>query len=210
MTSTVTPPRAVVFDLGGVVCRFLPARRLQAMAQAADLSTEAVQTRLWDSGFDRDCDRGRYDAAGMVAQINARLGCRLTADEAGRLWTLAFEPERAVLALVGAVREHRPTALLTDNGALLHEALPAHLPRVAEAFGPLMFSCQFGRLKDDPELFRLAAARLGLPGPALVLVDDSPTALTTAAAAGWQTLAFTDATQTGAALWARLGLPVTS
>ena len=42
MTATV-----VLFDLGGVACRFLPARRLAALASACDLSERAIHERLW-------------------------------------------------------------------------------------------------------------------------------------------------------------------
>ncbi len=200
-------PLAVAFDLGGVVCRFRPERRRAALARAAGLSEAAVQERLWDSGFDRECDEGRHDSAAMLAGINARLGCRLDALAARRCWALAFAPDPAVLRLVGEVRSQVPTLLLTDNGPLLRDALPDHLPQVAQAFDRLLFSCEFGRLKAQPELFREAARRLGHAEAALLLVDDSPAALASAASAGWQTVAFTGAAEAAVELRARLGLP---
>jgi putative hydrolase of the HAD superfamily len=76
--------RAVAFDLGGVVCRFLPERRLRALAQAARLPEQEVQARLWASGCAADCDRGRHDADDRANEIDARLGCRLARAEARR------------------------------------------------------------------------------------------------------------------------------
>jgi hypothetical protein len=53
-------------------------------------------------------------------------------------------------------------------------------------FQAFVISSQEGRLKDDPELFAIAAARMGLPAEAMLFVDDWPPHVQTALAAGFQ------------------------
>lgn len=53
-------------------------------------------------------------------------------------------------------------------------------------FHAFVISSQEGRLKDDPELFAIAAGRMGLPAEAMLFVDDWPPHVQTALAAGFQ------------------------
>jgi HAD superfamily hydrolase (TIGR01509 family) len=53
-------------------------------------------------------------------------------------------------------------------------------------FDAFVISAQEARLKDDPELFAIAAARMDLPPKAMLFVDDWPPHVQTALAAGFQ------------------------
>jgi FMN phosphatase YigB (HAD superfamily) len=53
-------------------------------------------------------------------------------------------------------------------------------------FHAFVISAQEARLKDDPELFAIAAARMGLPAEAMLFVDDWPPHVQTAIKAGFQ------------------------
>ena len=50
----------VFFDLGSVVCRFYPERRLAAIRAATGLDEREIHERIWGSGLDDRMDRGRY------------------------------------------------------------------------------------------------------------------------------------------------------
>jgi putative hydrolase of the HAD superfamily len=178
----------VVFDLGGVVCRFEPARRLAALAAHSDLTPREIQARLWDSGFDADCERGRYSAAETRAEVRARIGYRGDDDALLAAWARAFLPDDDVLALADRLRARFGLALLTNNGPLLREALPRHLPELAQRFDPLLCSCELCLVKPRPELFRAAGRRLASPPEQLLLVDDSEANVVAARRCGWQAL----------------------
>jgi beta-phosphoglucomutase-like phosphatase (HAD superfamily) len=49
------------------------------------------------------------------------------------------------------------------------------------------------KVKPDPELFRLAASRLGVPPPACVVFEDSPNGMRAALAAGMRCVAVPNA-----------------
>jgi hypothetical protein len=67
------------------------------------LSAEEVQRRLFTSGFDQDCDRGRYDLEQQCAEICARLGVSWDQSELADLWAQTFEPDPDVLAVLDKV-----------------------------------------------------------------------------------------------------------
>jgi FMN phosphatase YigB (HAD superfamily) len=53
-------------------------------------------------------------------------------------------------------------------------------------FHAFVISAQEARLKDDPELFAIAAARMGLPAEAMLFVDDWPPHVQTALGVGFR------------------------
>jgi putative hydrolase of the HAD superfamily len=187
----VTNLRFVLFDLGGVVCHFLPARRLAAFAAATQRRAQDIQSKLWDSGFSQQCDAGRYSAAEMYTQICRRLGVSLPRCEVSRLWALAFEPNAEVFAIAAALRRHLPTGLLTNNPPLLREAFPAYLPEMERHFDPIIFSYQHGSCKPRPALYEAAERRIGVTAQATLLIDDALANVRGAETAGWQAIHFT-------------------
>jgi putative hydrolase of the HAD superfamily len=189
--TSVTNLRLVFFDLGGVVCHFVPARRLTAFAARTQLQVEEIQTVLWDSSFAAQCDAGQYTSTAMYAQICQRLGMSLPRHEVKRLWALAFELNAEVIAIATALRRHLPTGLLTNNPPLLWEALPAFLPDIARCFAPIIFSYQHGACKPSPALYEAVVRRTGVEAPATLLIDDAQSNVHGALAAGWQAIHFT-------------------
>ncbi len=166
--------RLVLFDLGGVACRFRPARRLAALAAATGLAEGEIRARVWDSGLDAEMDRGRYGLADACRAVADALGRALAPDALLQAWARAFEPDPEVLALVGAARRARRVALLTDNGPILLAAVPRHLPALASGFDSLLFSCELGAVKPLPECFAAALRRADVRPEEALLIDDAP------------------------------------
>lgn len=180
----------VVFDLGGVVCRYLPERRLDELAAATKLTGSDVEEAIHGSGLDAAADRGELDLAGNVAAVRAALGRRLPFERLLEIWASAFELDPDVVAL--ARRLDRRTAILTDNGPLLEECRNRGLLRIAEPFDPILMSWRLGACKPDPVVFERAARALGSPPDRLLLIDDSAANVRGARDAGWQALLHTD------------------
>lgn len=164
-------PRVFLFDLGGVVCRFHRERRLERLGAACGLSARRVESELYGAGLIAAWDRGQGSAEEVEGEIGRRLGFAGTAEELRRIWCGAFEPDPEVLAAADLVRD-RPTALFTDNDALLRAGLPERLPEVNDRFDVLAFSCALGATKPAEEAFAGALGLLGaVPGEAF-FVDD--------------------------------------
>ncbi|WP_169952749.1 HAD family phosphatase [Microbispora sp. H11081] len=195
---------AVLFDLGGVVCRFRPERRLAGLADACRVPAERVEEVLFSSGFDHLCDLGEASQDDILLRVRDGLGftgdLRLLQD----LWCRAFEPDPEVLALVDRVRPRR-TGLFTDNGPLLLDALPRAFPEVAGRFDALAFTCVLGRTKPDPEAFSAALALMGADAGSTLFVDDSARNVEAAGELGIRAVRFTDAAALAGQLDAILG-----
>jgi hypothetical protein len=82
-------------------------------------------------------------------------------------------PKRGGAGLGSTVRGDDPRlGVLTENWPSVEIAYQRLGLR--PLFHAFVISSQEGRLKDDPELFAIAAARMGLPAEALLFVDDWP------------------------------------
>lgn len=193
---------AFVFDLGNVVCDFVPERRLAALAAAVGRPEAEVHAALWGGPFSDDCDSGRLGGRDAHEVVARTLGFGGSYDELADIWALAFAPVPAVLALVDAVRALAPTALLTDNPEILYDALPRVFPEVASRFDSLFFSFQLGTLKPDPKVFDHVTGVLGCEPGEVLFVDDSARNVAGAEATGWRAVRFTGS----AALATELGL----
>jgi FMN phosphatase YigB (HAD superfamily) len=181
---------AVLFDLGDVVATYDPGPRLARYAERSGRTTEEVRALLQDSGFSEDCDRGAYTARQMQTETCRRLGCVFSRDELLMLQALAFTVRPSMLALAGEVARRARTGLLTNNSPLLEEAFPERFPGVCQTFDPILFSHQFGGTKPSAALFEKVAARLELPPPEILLIDDQERHVQGARSAGWEALRF--------------------
>lgn len=183
-------PELILFDLGDVVCQFLPQRRLDALSEATGLSTTELYERLWESGLTSAFDRGEYPRAEMVAAINTAIGVDLPDADLTDIWCLAFETNHEVVARAREMRTDHRVGMLTNNPPLLFETIPTHFPEIAKTFEPILFSSVFGVRKPDPAIFRAVEEHLGLAPEMLMLIDDSPANVDAARARGWRGVVF--------------------
>ncbi|MGW5420392.1 HAD family hydrolase [Streptomyces sp. NPDC003943] len=197
-------PEVILFDLADVVCRFHPQRRLTVLAEACGVSAERAEQVLYESGRVARWDRGLGSVAEIHRTLREELGYPGDTADLHEVWCSAFEPDPAVLEIVDRLRP-LPTALLTNNDALVLEALPEVLPQVAARFDPLLFSCLLGATKPDPAAYTRALRLVGVPPEAALFIDDKPSNVAGARAVGITALHFTGAAQLDAALAELLG-----
>ena len=190
---SLTTVDLVVFDLAGVVCRFDADHRLAVLGEAAGLAPEVVQQRIWEAGIDAAGDRGKLSAAEMRDAVRGALG--LTVDDARlrALYISAFTVDPAVLAVVDRVRADVATALLTNNGPLVLEAMEHELAEVGRRFDPWGFACRYGAEKPDPAIFRALCDEARVAPEAVFFIDDSPEHVAAAQQLGIRAHHFTDA-----------------
>lgn len=185
-------PEVLVMDLGGVLCGWLPDRRLHTLAALSGLPPGTVDELVFASGFDDAAERGRFDLAGFTDELRSLLGLGPdVGDDALRAaWATAFEPDARVLALVD--RATCPTAVFTNNGPLLEAALHHELAAVGEVFDRVLCSWHVGATKPDPAAYAGATEALGVHPSVVLFVDDSDANVTAALEAGWQAHHYTD------------------
>lgn len=188
-------PSIVLFDLGDVLARFDPAPRWAEYARRSGLTPAEVLERLSTDDFWRDTDRGRYSADQMDRRICELLGCAFTRAELLRLQAAAFAVRPEVLRIAQRVATRTRVGILTNNAPLLEQALPIHLPELARAFDPILYSFEFGHVKPERALFEAVTARLALAPREIFFVDDQERHVAAARAVGWSALRFESAEQ---------------
>jgi HAD superfamily hydrolase (TIGR01509 family) len=75
------------------------------------------------------------------------------------------------------------TAVASSSDAVVIQSTLKH-GRMAHLFDVVIGGDEVSRGKPDPEIFLLAAARVGVPPPACVVIEDSPHGIAAARAAG--------------------------
>jgi HAD superfamily hydrolase (TIGR01509 family) len=131
--------------------------------------------------------RGLADSAGVLQRHGVRLPVQeivdtLTADVLSRLsGPLPWRP--GALELLRALREAGvATALVTMSLRRMAEAIAARIP--FPAFDAIVSGSDVARPKPFPDAYEQAAALLGVDPADAVAIEDSPTGLAAAAAAG--------------------------
>lgn len=178
-------PAVALFDLGGVLFHYEPAVRWQALAEVTGLTATEVHKRLSGSGYAQACDQGRYRGARAFEAGVRALGHRLSRERFTYLWTSAFRPDERVLAIAGRVKQTAQVALLSNNSDLVREGLERLWPAVLAPFMPRIFSTDLGLTKPDPRAYLKAAELLGTPADRILVIDDSPANIASAASLGF-------------------------
>jgi epoxide hydrolase-like predicted phosphatase len=167
-----TSPRAVVFDFGGVLwdMRWDVARELDRLH---GLPRSSVFETIYGSPAWAEIERGVGDPVAWFDEAHRELERR-----AGRALPRLHEEWRKAQALidrnVALVRALRPPyrcSILSNADLSLRGRLEGELA-LHHLFDDIVVSAEVGMAKPAPEIFRLAAERLGLPPAACVFVDD--------------------------------------
>jgi len=203
----ISPPKAVIFDIGNVLISWNPEAyydRLFGQARRNALF-EAVDLH----GMNEEIDAGKPFRATVLAWAArypqwaaeilhwhdnwAELAAPLMADS----WALLRQLRRAGV----------PVFALTNFGdETFSFAEQTPYPQLAE-FDRRYISGRMGVTKPNPQIYAMLEADCGLRGVDLFFTDDRTENIAGAAARGWRTHLFEDATGLAAALRSA-GLPI--
>ena len=162
----------MVFDFGGVLwdMRWDVAR---ALSEQHGLPRSSVFETLYRTDAWRDIERGIGDAEAWKARAHAELETRAgrTLPALHEEWRRAQRPIAANLELVGRLRPPYKVSVLSNADGSLRGRLEDEM-RIHHLFDDIVCSAEVGMAKPEPEIFRLAAGRLGLDPAECVFVDD--------------------------------------
>ncbi len=180
---SATPPRALVFDLDGVLVDSEPvhhraARRLVA-PQPLGEEDYARFTGLAIEPF-MEWVRDHYGLEDPVEELTRRYSALVTAE----LRRGSLEPLDGARELIAAARAAGWAVGLASQS--IAEWVHATLEGcgLTSAFDVAISGDDIERGKPEPDIFLLAAGRLGVAPAACVAIEDSPAGVQSAAAAG--------------------------
>ena len=183
--------RAVVFDLGNVVCAFDPERRLSELARLTGLPPALIHDAIWTSGLDTRAESGELHPAEIERAILDALDNACDAHALRVAWSRAFIPDPAVCAVVERV--DLPRFAFTNNGPLLTECLAHELESVERLFRRVICSWQLRARKPDAVAFERLSTELQREPAELLFVDDNVDNVTSAQTVGLTAIQFTTA-----------------
>ena len=145
----------------------------RTLCEQHGLPRSSVFETLYKTATWRDIERGIGDPAAWKARAHADLETR-----AGRPlpalhdeWRRSQRPIAANLELVARLRPPYKVSVLSNADISLRGRLEDEL-RIQHLFDDVVSSAEVGMAKPEPEIFRLAAGRLGLDPAECVFVDD--------------------------------------
>jgi putative hydrolase of the HAD superfamily len=200
----MTPARAVVFDLGGVVVDWQP-ERLIATAAPDAATRERVRREIFEHPDWLELDRGTLGHDDAIRRFAARSGL----DESRVAALLVRVPPSLIprpdtLALLRALHAGGHALYYLSN---MGEPSFGHLER-SHDFWPLfaggIVSCRVRLLKPEAAIFDRLLQQYGLAARATVFIDDLQRNVDAAAALGLTAIRFTSAAQCEQALRAFL------
>ena len=192
MTTRLTEPtpKGLILDFGGVLTRAQPTDLVEEMARVAGLPIDDFQSRYWRHRGDYDGGLTGFeywarvlDGVGVSVATIEQL---IEADAAS--WS-DFRPEMWELAAAFRARGGR-TAILSNGVPEIIARIRAGRP-LETWFDAVVVSCEVGRYKPDPIIYRIWLERLRCAAADALFVDDRAENLEAAAAEGLTTLHFT-------------------
>ena len=175
----------VIFDMDDVLCDYHVETRIAHLAEVSDRSADFVRRAIWETDFLDRSDRGEFSSHDYLAEFGRLLGYPLSRAEwiAARKAAMPAFPD--MLALVGALKQRMPVALLTNNDHLVAETIGELFPEIVPLFGERLFvSASFGLAKPDPACFIACCEAIGVLPRESFFTDDRAENIAGAAQAG--------------------------
>lgn len=200
---------AVLFDFGGVLTTNVW-DTFSDFCRKEGLDPGAVKTLFREDpdalALLRKLETGAIDEQEFEGEFGRRLGL----DDHDGLIDSMFAGMRPDEPMIVAVRQLRESGLRT--GLLSNSWSTAHYDRdlLSELFDAVVISAEVRMHKPQPEIFRLAAERVGQPPEACVFVDDLRENCEGAEAVGMTAILHRDSETTLARLSELTGVPLSA
>ncbi|MCM0000961.1 MAG: HAD family phosphatase [Erythrobacter sp.] len=180
-------PAAVIFDFDGVIA---DSEMLANLVLAEELTRLGLPTTL-EQSYDRYVGT-RWGE--MIALIEEGLGRPVPPEWGGHLSDTMMARFRRDLAEVPGAGDfaralgERPRGIASSSSPA-RLALCLEVLGLAEAFGAHVYSAELvTQGKPAPDIYLLAAERLGVPPSACLVIEDSPSGVRAAKAAGMEVI----------------------
>ncbi len=170
------PIRAVIFDYGNVLSYALDPGSRNEMQRLAGVPADRFQAAYFRdrAAYDRGDASLRDYWTGVIAPYGAPPSDELlrklvVADAEG--WMRIREP---MVAWAKALKAAGIRTAILSNMPIDHRHYIVERLAWIREVDVRVFSAEIGRVKPEPEIYRICLERIGLPGAACLFIDDLP------------------------------------
>jgi glucose-1-phosphatase len=202
--------KAVIFDMGGVLLRTEDQTPREQLAAKYGLSPAELYRRVfdtevsWQGTLGKVSDRDVWQSIGKDFQLTqAELDAFEEAFWKGDIL------DRDLIVFIDQLRKICSTALLSNAWSGARSLLRDHY-NVLHVFDVVVFSCEVGLAKPDPQIYACVIEKLGVRPDEAVFIDDVPHNIDAARQAGLQGIVFGSTQQVVRELSNLLGLPASN
>jgi glucose-1-phosphatase len=182
---SLTLPKALLFDLGGVMLNVDIGLACQAWSRYSTYTSEEIAARFKSLTILDDHERGVIDDQAFFKHLKQQLSLNATTTEIEAGWNSNFVDEiKATRQLAEQARVQIPCYGLTNSTASHLATWPAKFPKFAAIFDRVFASFQIGCRKPEADSFQNVCAEIGVLPNEVLFFDDSSTNVVAARAAG--------------------------
>ena len=147
-------PNTVLFDMGGVLFIYSPARRLTYISEMCGIHESEIKVGVFDTQFDEKCELGTFSANESHAQFIRLCGTETFYDDFKTSLLSAFEPNGIVFGIAKELLATSRVAGFINNGFAARNGLVKSHPDISSIFADQPYcSSEFGPQKSEPETF---------------------------------------------------------
>jgi putative hydrolase of the HAD superfamily len=194
----------LIFDFGNVVAFFDTMRACEALATPRGLSGPELLARAQAAGLDplvRRYELGHLDDATFVQEAGRMAGITVDEAEFAAAWGDIFTPNEPIARLIEVLHGSGYTLLLGSNTSAIHaRAFRIQFADLLARFDHLILSFEVGYAKPSAGFFRRCAEAAGVPESSCLFIDDAPSNVAGALAAGLTGILYRDPGQLVSAL----------
>jgi FMN phosphatase YigB (HAD superfamily) len=190
---SATPPRAVIFDIGGVIVRVNLGGALAVVGGSgrAGQTPEQMWAAIQADPLWLDWQKGKLDAHEWYRHLAQKFGTALDFAAFCDAWNRVLEPEPIIGDELFRELGTRCRLALLSNTDVIHVAYMEKNFSFMRYFPVRIYSCRVGMCKPAPEIYRRALQEVGVSAGEALYIDDIEENVQAAREIGMSALRFT-------------------
>jgi epoxide hydrolase-like predicted phosphatase len=170
----VSPVRALLFDLGGVIIDFDFTRAFRFWASRAGCDSRMIEDAFSLDGAYEQHERGEIVAATYFATLRQTLGIDISDADFVAGWNDVYLGLiRGIGEVLSAAQQQFPLFAFTNSNPTHQSVWEVRYAEELKPFQTIFVSSDLGLRKPDPEAFQFVAKRMGLRPEEILFFDDS-------------------------------------
>lgn len=186
--------KLILCDLGNVLINFDHRIAVRRILNFTDKDFDEVYQLFFDSPLTKDFEEGKISPQDFFEGLRRSLSLKnLTFEEFAPIWNEIFFDNEGILGLLrGLKKAKRRLHLISNINRMHYEYLLKKFPEHFAVFDKVYLSCDVGRRKPDPEIYRRAIAEEGFKMSETLYADDREDLIGEAVKLGIRSIVFKD------------------